>query len=81
MKRPSRPLLIIIGIVIVALIASQVFHKGDAALPDLQTAAVVRGDVLAGISATGTLEPEEVVDIGAQVTGCLLYTSPSPRDS
>jgi len=72
MKRPSRPLLIIIGIVIVALIASQVFHKGDAALPDLQTAAVVRGDVLAGISATGTLEPEEVVDIGAQVTGQIL---------
>ena len=30
---------------------------------------IVRGDMLATISATGTIEPEEVVDIGAQVAG------------
>jgi HlyD family secretion protein len=34
-----------------------------------RTAAVSRGDLLATISATGTVEPEEVVDIGAQVAG------------
>ena len=32
-------------------------------------APVVRGDLEAAISATGTVEPEEVVDIGAQVAG------------
>ncbi len=37
--------------------------------PQLRTATVSRGDILAGISATGTLEPEEVIDIGAQVAG------------
>ena len=34
-----------------------------------RTTAVTRGDLLATISATGTVEPEEVVDIGAQVAG------------
>jgi HlyD family secretion protein len=32
-------------------------------------APIVRGDLEAAISATGTVEPEEVVDIGAQVAG------------
>ena len=36
------------------------------------TAAVKRGDVVATISATGTIEPEEVVDVGAQVAGQIM---------
>ena len=35
------------------------------------TAAVKRGDLVSTISATGTIEPEEVVDVGAQVAGLL----------
>jgi HlyD family secretion protein len=34
-----------------------------------RTEAARRGDLLATISATGTLEPEDVVDVGAQVAG------------
>lgn len=34
-----------------------------------RTAEVKRGDIAATISATGTIEPEEVVDVGAQVAG------------
>jgi HlyD family secretion protein len=34
-----------------------------------RTACVTRGDLLVTISATGTAEPEEVVDVGAQVAG------------
>ncbi len=34
--------------------------------------AVKRGDLVAMISATGTVEPEQVVDIGAQVNGLLI---------
>jgi HlyD family secretion protein len=34
-----------------------------------RTAPVERGDLLSTISATGTVEPEEVVDVGAQVMG------------
>jgi HlyD family secretion protein len=45
-------------------------NRTDAVI--LQTAPVKRGDLLAVISATGTVEPEEVVDIGAQVAGQIL---------
>jgi HlyD family secretion protein len=34
-----------------------------------KTEPVTRGDLLAEISATGTLEPEDVIDVGAQVAG------------
>jgi HlyD family secretion protein len=37
-----------------------------------QTSQVTRGDLLVAISATGTVEPEEVVDVGAQVAGQIL---------
>src|SRR5262249_31816217 len=34
-----------------------------------RTEPVTRGELVATISATGTLEPEEVIDVGAQVAG------------
>lgn len=40
--------------------------------PAFKTAKVEKGDLLVSISATGTVEPEEVVDVGAQVAGQIL---------
>lgn len=37
-----------------------------------RTASVRQGDLTVTISATGTIEPEEVVDVGAQVAGIIL---------
>lgn len=37
-----------------------------------RTAELKRGDLLATISATGTVEPEKVVDVGAQVAGKII---------
>jgi len=37
-----------------------------------RTAPIARGDLLETISATGTIEPEEVIDVGAQVAGLIL---------
>ena len=48
--------------------------------PGFRTAAVKRGDLLSTIGATGTVEPEEVVDVGAQVMGLILEFGPDPRD-
>src|SRR5437764_1591356 len=48
--------------------------------PQFRTAAVSRGDLLAGISATGTLEPEEVIDIGAQVAGQIDHFGADPHN-
>jgi len=40
--------------------------------PPFRTVPVKRGDLVATISATGTLEPEAAVDIGAQVAGVII---------
>src|SRR6266705_332139 len=53
---------------------------GDSTTP-FRTAQVQRGDLLATISATGTIEPEEVVDVGAQVAGMIKSFGRDPRDS
>jgi HlyD family secretion protein len=47
--------------------------------PAFRTTLVTRGDLLVTISATGTLEPEEVVDVGAQVAGRIERLGPDPR--
>ena len=47
-------------------------RRGDDAAPPLRTAAVRRDDLVATISATGTVEPEELIDVGAQVAGKIL---------
>lgn len=45
-----------------------------------RTAEVQRGDLRATISATGTIEPQEVVDVGAQVAGMIKEFGSDPRD-
>ncbi len=40
--------------------------------PSFRTEAIARRDVIATIDATGTVEPEEVIDVGAQVAGMIL---------
>jgi HlyD family secretion protein len=45
-----------------------------------RTVAARRGDLLATINATGTLEPEEVVDVGAQIAGMVQSFGADPRD-
>ena len=63
--------------VVVIAVATAVFlfllwkhvHSGPAVA--FKTAVVKRGDVAATITASGTIEPVEVVDIGAQVAGII----------
>jgi HlyD family secretion protein len=50
-------------------------HPGVA----FRTVQVERGDLLTTINATGTIEPEEVIDVGAQVAGQILSFGPDPR--
>lgn len=49
-----------------------VWHVRAADPPLWRTSTVRRGDLTATITATGTVEPEEVVDVGAQVSGQFL---------
>ena len=52
--------------------------RNAAAVITYKTAPIQRGELLATISATGTLEPEEVVDVGAQVAGRIVNFGPDP---
>jgi HlyD family secretion protein len=56
------------------------WHKMDHGGPGFRTVTVERGDLLATINATGTIEPEEVIDVGAQVQGQIISFGPDPRD-
>ena len=63
---------IVIGVAIVALAAGAGawwWRTRNSASLSYTTAVVKRGDVAATIGATGTIEPVEVVDVGAQVAG------------
>jgi HlyD family secretion protein len=46
---------------------------------NFRTVQVKRADLQATINATGTVEPEDVVDVGVQVAGRILYFGPDPR--
>jgi HlyD family secretion protein len=41
---------------------------------------IKRGDLLSTINATGTIEPEEVVNVGAQVMGLILEFGADPKN-
>ena len=45
-----------------------------------RTVPVTRGDLLATINATGTIEPQEVVDVGTQIAGEIVSFGTDPRD-
>jgi HlyD family secretion protein len=56
------------------------YNSGSAAV-SYKTVPVERGSLMATISATGTLEPEEVIDVGAQVAGQIKTFGQDPKDS
>ncbi len=66
---------IVIGalVVVIAIVGIGWYvHRDKSSDPKYRTDVVKRGDLTATISATGTVEPEEVVDVGAQVAGEIL---------
>jgi HlyD family secretion protein len=70
MRLPDRRTLVIAVVAVVAALALLGYLlRGSGTSAGFKTVQVKRGDLQATISATGTVEPEEVVDIGAQVAG------------
>ncbi len=70
MKRPIKR--IVITLVVLGLIgaaAGWYFQHGIGQVVSFRTAQVTRGNLLVSISSTGTVEPEEVIDVGVQVHG------------
>jgi HlyD family secretion protein len=66
----QRPRLALIVLAVILVFLGWWFWSGNhQGTSFFRTAAVTRGNLQASISATGTVEPEEVVDVGAQVAG------------
>ncbi len=56
------------------------WHSGGERGSIFRTDRVNRGSLVATITATGTIEPEEVIDVGAQVAGQILSFGQDPND-
>ncbi len=62
--------IVVIGLVVVgATVAGLALRKGQPKPVEYRTASAERGDVIATVSATGTLKPVEEVTVGSQVSG------------
>jgi HlyD family secretion protein len=62
----------VLAVALVGAAGNWVWHAHHAASPLWRTSEVRKGDLTATITATGTVEPTEVVDVGAQVSGQFL---------
>jgi HlyD family secretion protein len=75
-------LLILLGLIVLA--AGGIYWwqgRSNGGGTNYRTASVERGTIIASISASGVVQAEEVVDVGAQVAGRILRFGPDPRDS
>ena len=76
-----RALIAAVLFVSAAALAWLAVGRGPAGEPIVfRTATVARGDLQVTVSATGTIEPEEVVDVGAQVVGMIREFGHDPHD-
>jgi HlyD family secretion protein len=57
------------GAIAISSVVAFAAGPGEPRPPALAAAQGAQGDLAAGVSATGTIEPQEVIDVGAQVDG------------
>jgi HlyD family secretion protein len=68
----KRNIYIIVAILISGSLIFYFVRSNRKKIPVLQTHTIKRGDLRVSISATGTVEPEKVIDVGAQVAGRII---------
>jgi HlyD family secretion protein len=64
--------------VVAGIVSFAVWPVGLREPPRFHTLPVARDDLLIAISATGTVEPVEIVDVGAQIIGSIMSFGPDP---
>ena len=72
MKRVGVIVVLIIGMLVAVGTGVWTFWSSGDKTPIFRTVAVKRGDLVATISATGTVEPIAAVDVGARVAGVII---------
>ena len=68
----TRLIVVIVVLGAVGTATAWYLRRGNGQSVTFETAKVTRGNLLVTIGASGTLEPEEVVDVGAQISGRIL---------
>lgn len=68
----KRSLLVAMSLAVLVLVGFWTIGPAGRPSVHFRSVPVKRGDLVATIAATGTVEPEEVVDVGAQVAGRIL---------
>ena len=68
----KRLILVLSILAAIGAAGSYYFQSVGSSNIEFRTGEVKRGDLVVTISATGTVEPEEVIDVGAQVAGRIL---------
>ena len=63
-------------LVIVGLGGAYYWGAGMASPASFRTLQVMRGDLFIGVTATGTVEPVEIIDVGAQIVGSIKSFGP-----
>ncbi len=69
----------LVGIAIAAAAIAYYGRGNLAERPQFRTLPVTRGDLFVGVTATGTVEPVEIVDVGAQIVGSIQSFGPDPK--
>lgn len=71
------------GLILVMVVAAVggvwYVNSNDDKRPEFRTLPAQRGDLLLAVSATGTVEPVEVIDVGAQIVGRVKAFGPDPN--
>jgi HlyD family secretion protein len=71
----KKVLSVLVVVLLGGLLGFHYWHAG-AERPKFRTLPVVRGDLLIGATATGTVEPVEIIDVGAQIAGIVTSFGP-----
>lgn len=79
MIRTLFSLILLAGIAAGGVAAYKHYVDSDSDKDQFRTEKVVRGDLHINVRATGTVEPEETVDVGAQVVGRIKELGKDPR--
>ena len=79
----KKPFLIVVPILVLAVVAGWWLQQAPDTdpLPDYTRIEVQRGDLAAVVSATGTLNPVNTVQVGSQVSGTILHLHADFNDS
>jgi HlyD family secretion protein len=80
MRKRLIQLILVLGIVGVGAGAAWYLRANAGGSMVFRTALVERGELMVTISSTATIEPEEVIDVGAQVAGMIKAFGRDPRD-